>query len=207
LEERRARTAEAAGSKDMDLFQAWNSRSVHHPLYKNYLVSYNSILFFSAEMLQLILKGSINMQREYPDRPFAAVSIVITQNEKVLLMKRAHDPKAGLYSVPGGLVELGEKFEDSAIREVEEETGLKVELDRLIDVIDNITHDEQGARFHYVLIGFLAKPIGHEDKFILSTESLDTRWVSFDELSRYPLTNTATHFFKKLNILPQESDQ
>lgn len=147
------------------------------------------------------------MQREYPDRPFAAVSIVITQNEKVLLMKRAHDPKAGFYSIPGGLVELGERFEDSAIREVEEETGLKVRLERLIDVIDNITHDEQGVRFHYVLIGFLAKPLGPEHKFILSTESLDTRWVHFNELSSYPLTNTATHLFKKLNILPKESEK
>jgi len=147
------------------------------------------------------------MQREYPDRPFAAVSIVITKNEKVLLMKRAHDPKAGFYSVPGGLVELGERFEDSAIREVEEETGLKVRLDRLIDVIDNITHDELGVRFHYVLIGFLARPIGHETKFILSTESLDTRWVHFDELFSYPLTNTATHFLQILDILPQESEK
>lgn len=155
----------------------------------------------------MILKGSIDVQREYPDRPFAAVSIVITQNEKVLLMKRAHDPKAGFYSVPGGLVELGEKFEDSAIREVEEETGLNVRLERLIDVVDSISYDEQGIRFHYVLIGFLATPIGHETKFILSTESLDTRWVHFDELSNYPLTNTATHFFKKLNILPQGSEK
>jgi len=155
----------------------------------------------------LILIGSIDVQREYPERPFAAVSIVITQNKKILLMKRAHDPKAGFYSVPGGLVELGEKFEDSAIREVEEETGLKVRLEKLIDVIDNISHDEQGVRFHYVLIGFLARPIGHENKFILSTESLDTRWVHFDELSSYPLTNTATYFFKKLNILPQESEK
>lgn len=145
------------------------------------------------------------MQREYPDRPFAAVSIVITQNEKVLLMKRAHDPKAGFYSIPGGLVELGEKYEDAAIREAEEETGLEVRLERLIDVIDNITQDEMGIRFHYILIGFLATPIEHEDTFILSTESLDTRWVNFDEIVNYPLTNTATHFFKKLDIIKQES--
>ncbi len=141
------------------------------------------------------------MQREYPDRPFAAVSIVITQNENVLLMKRAYDPKAGFYSIPGGLVELGERIEDSAIREAEEETGLKVKLERLIDVIDNITQDEKGVRFHYILIGFLATPIGNEDTYILSTESLDTRWVHFNEITSYPLTNTATHFFKKLNIL------
>jgi ADP-ribose pyrophosphatase YjhB (NUDIX family) len=143
----------------------------------------------------------MNMEREYPDRPFAAVSIVITQNEKVLLMKRAHDPKAGFYSIPGGLVELGERYEDAAIREAEEETGLKVRIERLIDVIDNITIDEQGVRFHYILIGFLATIIGHEDMFILSTESLDTRWVKFDEIVNYPLTNTATHFFRKLDIL------
>jgi ADP-ribose pyrophosphatase YjhB (NUDIX family) len=147
------------------------------------------------------------MEREYPDRPFAAVSIVITQNEKILLMKRAHDPKAGFYSIPGGLVELGEKYEDSAIREAEEETGLKVRIERLIDVIDNITEDEQGVKFHYILIGFLATPIGREDEFILSTESLDTRWVHFDELSNYPLTNTATHFFRKLKFLQQESEK
>jgi 8-oxo-dGTP diphosphatase len=111
------------------------------------------------------------MQREYPNCPFAAVSIVVVQNEKVLLMKRAHDPKTGFYSIPGGLVDLGENFEDSAIREVEEETGLKVRLEKMIDVIDNITRDEKGIRFHYVLIGFLAKPVRHEDKLILSTES------------------------------------
>ena len=147
------------------------------------------------------------MQREYPDRPFTAVSIVVAKNEKVLLMKRAYDPKAGFYSVPGGLVELGERFEDSAIREVNEETGLKVRLERVIDVIDNITRDEKGVKFHYVLIGFLATPIGPEGRFILSSESLDTCWVPFNELSNYPLTNTATHFFEKLNILPQRSEQ
>lgn len=142
------------------------------------------------------------MEREYPDRPFAAVSIVVLKNKSVLLIKRAHDPKAGFYSVPGGIIDLGERFEQSAIREVEEETGLEVRLERLIDVIDNITRDKNDVKFHYVLIGLLAKAIG--GTLISSNESLDTRWVAFDELLNYPLTNTAQHFFKKLKILSQK---
>jgi 8-oxo-dGTP diphosphatase len=149
--------------------------------------------------------GSVSMQREYPTQPFAAVSVVVMKNKSVLLIKRAHDPKTGYYSVPGGVVDLGEKFEDAAIREVEEETGIKIKIERLIDVIDNITQDENGVRFHYVLIGVLAKAVG--GTFISSNESLDTRWVPFDELTNYPLTNTATHFFKKLEILPKMENE
>ena len=78
------------------------------------------------------------MKRLYPDQPFVGIGAIIICDGKILLEKRKNDPGKGKWSVPGGLVELGENIEQTVLREVREETGLEVEKPEHIDVVDNV---------------------------------------------------------------------
>ena len=82
------------------------------------------------------------MLREYPDRPFVGVGVVVWRDGKVLLVKRGQAPRRGHWSIPGGGQELGETLQEAACREVKEETGINIEVMGLIDVVDSIRQDE-----------------------------------------------------------------
>ncbi|MEM3613618.1 MAG: NUDIX domain-containing protein, partial [Candidatus Bathyarchaeia archaeon] len=89
------------------------------------------------------------VRRFYPSQPVVGVGAIIICDGKILLEKRKGEPGRGKWSVPGGLVELGERAEDAVIREVKEETGLVVADPELIDVVDNIVRDENGeVKYH-----------------------------------------------------------
>ncbi len=136
-------------------------------------------------------------RREYPDHPLVGVGAVAIKDGKILLVKRAFDPGAGKWSVPGGMVEIGEKLSEACIRETEEETGLKVEVLELINVFDMIDKDDSGRyRYHYVLVEFLVKPVGGEER--LSTETLDMKWVTREEAKRMDMTRTARRAIDEL---------
>jgi ADP-ribose pyrophosphatase YjhB (NUDIX family) len=98
------------------------------------------------------------LRRIYPERPLVGVGAIIIARGKILLEKRKNEPGRGQWSIPGGLVELGESVEQTAIREVKEETGLEVEKPEHIDVVDNIDLDEEGkVRYHFIIIDYLVK--------------------------------------------------
>lgn len=138
--------------------------------------------------------------REYPKFPLVGVGAVIVRDKEVLLIKRAAPPKEGYYSIPGGLVEVGERVEDAVRREVYEETGLRIEIERLIAVMDNIIKDEKGrVKYHYILVDYLAKPIGGELR--VSSDASDVKWVRFDRLKGIKLTETAKKLFRELGFL------
>jgi ADP-ribose pyrophosphatase YjhB (NUDIX family) len=123
------------------------------------------------------------------------VGALITKGDAVLLVKRRFDPGRGLWSVPGGLLELGETLQAGVKREILEETGLEVELDSLLDIVDLIDCDESARiRYHYVLIDYLAHPLNGKIK--MTPEVEDIRWVKVDELSRYPTTRTAANLLR-----------
>jgi ADP-ribose pyrophosphatase len=125
------------------------------------------------------------------------VGTVTIKNGKILLVKRAFDPGAGKWSIPGGLVEIGEKLSEAAARETEEETGMKVDILELINVFDVIERDDSGkVRYHYVLVDFLSKPVGGEES--PSEEVTDMKWVSFEEAKRMDLTKTARRALEEL---------
>jgi 8-oxo-dGTP diphosphatase len=97
------------------------------------------------------------MSREYPDRPFVAVGVVVWRDGKVLLAQRGKAPRKGRWSIPGGGQELGETLAEAAAREVKEETGIDIEILGLVDVVDSIRHDDDGrVQFHYSLVDFAA---------------------------------------------------
>jgi ADP-ribose pyrophosphatase YjhB (NUDIX family) len=112
-------------------------------------------------------------------------------------LKRAFDPGAGKWSIPGGLVEVGEKLSEAATRETEEETGIKVDILELINVFDVVDRDDAGkVRFHYVLVDFLSKPVGGSER--MSDEATEMRWVAFDEAKKMDLTRTARRALEEL---------
>lgn len=140
------------------------------------------------------------MQREYPLQPRVAVGVVIVKNSTVLLVRRGNEPSKGLWSVPGGLIELGETVEEAAQREVKEETGIDIRIERLLDVASNIVRDDQDKiRFHYVLIDFLAHPL----TILLKSQSdaSEAKWVHFKELSTYSLTKGAIKLMRKIQVV------
>ncbi len=119
--------------------------------------------------------------REYPPRPVASAHAIVFQEGKVLLVKRAHPPSQGQWSVPGGVIELGETIRDAVRHELCEECGLEVEVGEIFDAIDNIILDEKGEiRFHYIVIYVLAQPIGGNAR--PGTDALELLWANLEEL-------------------------
>lgn len=136
------------------------------------------------------------MRREYPLRPILGVGAVIVHEGKLLLVKRGVEPAKGRWTIPGGAVELGEGIRDALIREVKEECGLDVEIERLLDVVDNITMDEEGRlQFHFVILDFLARVRGGTLK--PADDAQDARWIPLEEVETYDLTKSFREFFRK----------
>jgi 8-oxo-dGTP diphosphatase len=134
------------------------------------------------------------LSREYPDAPRAGVGAVVLDEDRVLLVRRGAPPSQGKWSIPGGLIHLGERIEDAVRREVEEECGLRVRLLGVCGVIDRVVRGEEAEsgsaariRYHYVIIDFAATPIG--GKLQAGSDAAEARWVDLDELGRYETTD------------------
>jgi len=128
--------------------------------------------------------------RRYPTRPLVGAGAVVHRRGKVLLVKRRFPPNQGKWALPGGLVELGEEVEDAAAREVREETGLKVEVEGLLDVQTDLHRDAEGRlEYHYILVDYLASPVGGRTR--LNQESSDFGWFS-EKQSRHLKTTRGT---------------
>ena len=103
------------------------------------------------------------MKREYPDAPLVGVGAIIIEQDRVVLVKRGHPPLAGTWSIPGGVLEMGETLRQAVAREALEETGLTVNVGQLLGVYDRIVRDaDERIRYHYVLIDFLCRRIAGE---------------------------------------------
>ncbi|MGA2960556.1 MAG: NUDIX hydrolase [Candidatus Korobacteraceae bacterium] len=121
------------------------------------------------------------VKREYPDRPIVGVGGVVLQNGLVVLVRRAKAPRMGEWSIPGGMLELGETLRDGVAREIEEETGLKVKSEEVLDVFDSIVIDADGkTQYHYVLIDFLCSVTGGELR--AASDASEARWATLEEV-------------------------
>ena len=121
------------------------------------------------------------MQREYPPQALVGVGALIVQNGRVVLIKRGKAPLLGEWSIPGGLLELGETTRQGAEREAVEETGLVVRATELLGVFDRIVPDGDRTLYHYVLIDFLCEVVSGELK--ASGDAADARWFTREEVS------------------------
>lgn len=115
------------------------------------------------------------MQREFPETPLVGVGAVVVENGRVLLVKRGAEPLKGQWSLPGGLIELGESLSDAVIREVGEETGLTVEPIELIELLDRIHRYEERVRYHYVIADYLCRPLSGELRAASDADAV--RWI------------------------------
>jgi 8-oxo-dGTP diphosphatase len=132
--------------------------------------------------------SSINEEsRRYPSRPFLGVGALIFEDGKILLVERAKQPMRGYWSIPGGIVEAGEKLEDAIRREVLEETGLEVQTLSIFEVFERIIPDAQGQpEYHYVLIDYLCRQVG--GSLQAASDVSRVAWVAEPNLRDYRLT-------------------
>jgi 8-oxo-dGTP diphosphatase len=115
------------------------------------------------------------MLREFPQAPLIGVGAVIVDEGRVLLVRRGREPLKGHWSLPGGLVEVGESLQTAVIREVEEETGLLVEPVELIELLDRIHREGDRIRYHYVIADYLCSVTGGALKAASDADAV--RWV------------------------------
>ena len=121
------------------------------------------------------------MQREFPEVPLVGVGAIIIEDSRVLLVKRAHPPLQAQWSIPGGVLEVGELVREAAIREAREETGLIVEPGDILGVYDRVLRNaEKRVQYHYVLIYFLCRKAGGE--LAAASDAAEVRWFTRDEL-------------------------
>ncbi len=119
--------------------------------------------------------------RIYPTRPYLAVSAAVFRDGRVLIVRRARPPAHGLYTLPGGGVELGETLEEAVIREIREETALEIEPVALVGFRQAIARDAAGrVERHFVILPFAARFLGGE--ISLNEELAEAQWLVPDEI-------------------------
>lgn len=147
--------------------------------------------------------------REYPERPLVGVGGVVIQDGRALLIRRGSEPLRGEWSIPGGMLELGESLQQGVARELLEETGLRVRVLDVIEVFDRIYGDDpkdfgvvpsndiahKRPRFHYVIIDYLCETLGGDLR--AGSDVTDVYFASEQELLRFGLTETATRILTK----------
>ena len=131
--------------------------------------------------------SSINDDRRYPSRPFLGVGALIFDDKKILLVERGKEPLKGYWSLPGGILESGEKLEAAIRREVREETGLEIEPLSVFEIFERIMPDAGGRpEYHYVLIDYVCRPSGGHLQAASDVSS--AVWVAKENLAEYRLT-------------------
>jgi ADP-ribose pyrophosphatase YjhB (NUDIX family) len=122
------------------------------------------------------------MQREYPEAPVVAVGAVVVDQGRVLLVRRGREPLKGHWSLPGGMLEVGEPLTAGVAREVREETGLVVEPLELVELLDRIHRDGVRVRYHYVIADYLCRVVSGELKAASDADAV--RWTERAEWNR-----------------------
>jgi len=129
------------------------------------------------------------MKREYPKQPIVGVGGIVIQGNQVLLIRRGSEPLKGEWSIPGGMLELGESLTDGVRREILEETGLRVRPLEALTVLDRIEKNGKRVQYHYVIVDYVCRRTGGRLKS--GGDVLDARWVNRVELPRYRITPKA----------------
>ena len=134
--------------------------------------------------------------RSYPERPIVGVGAIVLDGDRVLLVKRAHEPLKGEWSVPGGAVDVGETLEEAIRREVREETCLDIEVGPIVDVLDRIRYDPDGrVKFHFVLVDFVCRPVG--GTLQCASDAEEATWAERADLGRYGVADATISVIDK----------
>jgi len=136
------------------------------------------------------------MAREYPAHPVVGVGAVVVRSGRALIIRRAHEPRQGEWSLPGGHVELGESLIDTVRREVKEETGLEVHPGPIIETFDRVHRDPDGRiRFHFVIVDFVCEAPNGDP--VAGSDAEAVAWVTAAELDGYGVNAHAAAVIRK----------
>ena len=126
---------------------------------------------------------SAPIDREFPSTPLVGVGAVVVQDARVLLVRRGTEPLKGHWTLPGGMLEIGEALTAGVVRELREETGLYVEPIELIELLDRIHREDSRVRYHYVIADYLCRVTGGELR--AASDAAAVRWVERSEWSSH----------------------
>jgi len=136
------------------------------------------------------------MKREYPETPLVGVGAIIIEKDRVALVRRGHPPLEGRWSIPGGVLEIGETLRKAVVREAFEETALTIEPGELLGVFERVLPDEHGKfRYHYVLIDFLCRRLSGE--LAAGDDADDVGWFLREELAKLELARETEEVIRK----------
>jgi 8-oxo-dGTP diphosphatase len=144
-------------------------------------------------------------KREYPEKPLVGVGGVVIADERVLLIRRGSEPLKGEWSIPGGMLELGEKIAEGIARELKEETGITVRVLELIEVFERIFPDAKSGerpRYHFVIVDHLCDKVEGEAR--PGSDVTEVAWAHEEELGRYGLSPAASRVVKKAFAMARE---
>ena len=153
------------------------------------------------------------IKRQYPNRPIVAVGAAVCRDGRVLIVQRGKPPSKGVWTVPGGAVDLGETMRQAAAREVQEECGIQIEVGEVVGILDNIIRDATapspdglrpaGILYHYAIVDFAAEYVRGD--LSPSDELMDAAWVSPTELDAYQVPAKAQQVLLKALALYQDT--
>jgi 8-oxo-dGTP diphosphatase len=140
------------------------------------------------------------MSREYPDYPRVGVGAVVLNKGRVLLVRRGGHPSPGKWSLPGGLIELGESTIDAVRRELKEECAIDIEVVDVAGVIDRVVRDGAGRiRYHYVLVDYLA--FTGSDAICAGDDAAEAQWVDIDRVRELEVTDGLMDMIERATAL------
>jgi 8-oxo-dGTP diphosphatase len=159
-------------------------------------LSPESVLYNARVKLSRGGRATVTGPREYPGHPIVGVGGVVISDGRALLIRRGSPPLVGQWSIPGGMLEVGETLLEGVRRELREETGVEVRVLDLIEVFERIELDVGGKpRYHYVILDYLCEAVGGEP--CAGSDVTAVAWATPAELERYSLTPTATRVIQR----------
>jgi len=125
--------------------------------------------------------------REYPTHPRVGVGAVVLDAGRVLLVRRGKPPLMGTWSLPGGMVELGETTRQAVEREIAEECGLAIRVGEVVGILDRVVHDAEGRiRYHWVLVDYVA--FVESGTLCAASDADEAQWVEVEAVERLETT-------------------